>query len=65
MRELRVQSRGEPWRIFYAFDPRRAIILLIGGNKASNARFYETMIALADRLYDVHLDELGQEGLSK
>ena len=26
MRELRVQSRGSPLRIFYAFDPRRAAI---------------------------------------
>jgi hypothetical protein len=33
MRELRVQSGGHPLRIFYAFDPRRAAILLIGGDK--------------------------------
>jgi hypothetical protein len=30
MRELRVQSGGEPYRVFYAFDPRRTAILLIG-----------------------------------
>ncbi len=29
MRELRVQSGGRPLRVFYAFDPRRAAILLI------------------------------------
>ena len=61
MRELRVQSAGEPWRIFYAFDPRRAAILLIGGNKTGDGRFYETMIPVADRLYEVHLDELKRE----
>jgi hypothetical protein len=33
MRELRVQSGGHPIRIFYAFDPRRSAILLIGGDK--------------------------------
>jgi hypothetical protein len=33
MRELRVQSGGDPYRVFYAFDPRRTAILLIGGNK--------------------------------
>jgi hypothetical protein len=33
MRELRIQSGGDPYRIFYAFDQRRAAILLIGGNK--------------------------------
>ncbi|HEY1541771.1 MAG TPA: type II toxin-antitoxin system RelE/ParE family toxin [Xanthobacteraceae bacterium] len=63
MRELRVQSGGQPTRIFYAFDPRRAAILLIGGNKAGNKRFYVEMIALADRLYDIHLAELKREGL--
>jgi hypothetical protein len=63
MRELRVQSAGEPLRIFYAFDPRRTAILLIGGNKAGDDRFYERLIPLADRLYDDYLDELRREGL--
>jgi len=62
MRELRVQSGGEPLRIFYAFDPRRAAILLIGGNKTGDGRFYERMIPHADKLYDDHLDELRREG---
>jgi hypothetical protein len=63
LRELRVQSGGDPLRIFYAFDPRRAAILLIGGNKANDKRFYQRMIPLADRLYDEHLDEIRREGL--
>ena len=33
MRELRVQHKGDPYRVFYAFDPRRTAILLIGGSK--------------------------------
>ncbi len=33
MRELRIQHRGNPYRILYAFDPRRVAILLIGGDK--------------------------------
>lgn len=61
MRELRVQSGGNPLRIFYAFDPRRVAILLIGGDKTGDERFYERMIALADRLYDEHLTELSKE----
>ena len=65
MRELRVQSGGDPLRIFYAFDPRRAAILLIGGNKAGDDRFYERMIPRADRLYNIYLDELRREGLIK
>lgn len=63
MRELRVQSGGEPYRIFYAFDPRRTAVLLIGGNKAGNDRFYEIMIPVAERLYDIYLIEIRKEGL--
>ena len=29
MRELRIQSHGDPLRVFYAFDPSRSAILLI------------------------------------
>ena len=61
MRELRVQSGGRPLRVFYAFDPRRMVILLIGGDKTGDRRFYERMIPVADTLYDDHLAALKQE----
>ena len=61
MRELRVQVAGDPYRIFYAFDPRRVAILLIGGCKTGDGRFYEQMIPVADRIYDEHLDQLSRE----
>lgn len=61
MRELRIQFRGDPYRIFYAFDPRRVAILLIGGNKAGDDRFYERYGPVADRLYDEHLVEIEEE----
>jgi hypothetical protein len=63
MRELRVQVGGNPLRIFYAFDPRRTAILLIGGDKTGNERFYERYVPLADHLYDAYLEELEKEGL--
>ena len=63
MRELRVQSGGKPIRIFYAFDPVRVAILLIGGDKTGDDRFYERFIPVADRLYDDHVDALRKEGL--
>jgi hypothetical protein len=63
MRELRVQSGGRPFRIFYAFNPTRTAILLIGGNKTGDKRFYKKMIPIADRLYDEHIAELNREGL--
>lgn len=63
MRELRVQHKGEPYRIFYAFDPRRVAVLLLGGNKVGNNRWYEENVPKADKLYDELLKELGGEGL--
>ena len=63
MRELRVQSGGNPIRVFYAFDPRRTAILLIGGDKTGDDRFYEKMIPVADKLYDVYIEEIRKEGL--
>jgi hypothetical protein len=63
MKELRTQCQGRPLRTFYAFDPRRSAILLIGGDKTGNDRFYDEMIPVADRLYDEHLQQLSEEGL--
>lgn len=63
MRELRVQHKGEPYRILYAFDPRRVAVLLLGGNKAGNNRWYEENIPKADKLYDELLKELDDEEL--
>jgi hypothetical protein len=62
MRELRIQYQGKPIRVFYGFDPRRSAILLIGGDKTGNNRFYEEYVPIADRLYDEHLEELRKEG---
>ncbi|HYL36395.1 MAG TPA: type II toxin-antitoxin system RelE/ParE family toxin [Bryobacteraceae bacterium] len=62
MRELRVQVRGRPFRVLYAFDPRRVAILLIGGDKTGDDRWYEVNIPIGDRLYDRHVEELKKEG---
>jgi len=61
MKELRVQHKGEPWRIIFAFDPERKGILLLGGNKTGNARWYETNIPIADKRYSEHLEQLTTE----
>jgi len=63
MKELRTQHQGRPLRTLFAFDPRRTAILLIGGDKTGDGRFYERVIPLADRLYDEHLETLRREGL--
>jgi hypothetical protein len=58
MRELRIQYKGDPYRILYAFDPRRTAILLIGGNKTGNDRWYIKFVPIADKLYAEHLKEI-------
>jgi hypothetical protein len=63
MRELRVQSKTNPLRILYAFDPRRTAILLIAGNKRGDKRWYKKYVPIADKLYADHLIELKKEGL--
>jgi len=62
MRELRTQHLGRPLRALYAFDPRRNAILLIGGDKTGDNRWYDLHIPQADRLYDEHLTQLRKEG---
>jgi hypothetical protein len=56
MRELRVQSGGRSLRVFYAFDPTRSAILIIGGDKTRDNRFYD----LHD---DDYIEEIRTEGL--
>jgi hypothetical protein len=60
LRELRIQSGGRPLRVFYAFDPIRRAVLLLGGDKTGDKRFYETMIPQAERIWAQYLKETGQ-----
>lgn len=65
MRELRIQHRGRPYRVLYAFDPRRALNLLLGGDKTGNDRWYvvNTPVLIGSTPSPRHLDELGKVGL--
>jgi hypothetical protein len=58
MRELRIQHQGRPYRVLYAFDPNRDALLLVGGDKTGDGRWYETFVLIADRLYEEHLQDL-------
>ena len=62
MRELRTQHLGRPYRTLYAFDPLRNAILLIGGDKTGDDRWYDVNVPIGGRLYDEHLEELRKEG---
>ncbi|EGJ2442787.1 diaminopimelate decarboxylase [Salmonella enterica] len=62
MKELRVQSRGDPIRAFFAFDPARAGIVLCAGNKVGNEkRFYDEMLPVADREFTNWLNTLKEK----
>ncbi|HWC99894.1 MAG TPA: type II toxin-antitoxin system RelE/ParE family toxin [Candidatus Sulfopaludibacter sp.] len=61
MRELRIQHEGRPYRVLYALDPRRIAVLLIGGDKTGNERWYEEYVPRADTVYDRHLQEIGKD----
>ena len=63
MRELRTQSAGKPLRTLYAFNPLRSAILLVGGEKTGDDRWYEKFVPIADRLFERHLLDLKKEGL--
>ena len=57
MKELRIQNRQRLFRILFAFDPDRKAILLIGGDKRGDKRFYQKMIPIADALFDKHMEK--------
>jgi hypothetical protein len=44
--------------VFYAFDPRRWAVLLLGGDKTGDDRFYETFVARAEQLWAEYLANL-------
>ncbi len=58
MKELRVQHQGRPYRVLFAFDPRRCAYLILGGDKTGNDRWYDEFVPQADELYDQHLREI-------
>jgi hypothetical protein len=60
MKELRVRVGSDPWRILFAFDPQRSAILLVGGNKRGDKRWYQTFIPIADERFERHLKNFHQ-----
>jgi hypothetical protein len=61
MKELRIQYQGEPWRVLFAFDPQRQAILLVGGNKTGNKRWYVENLPIAEQRYERYLETLEEE----
>ncbi len=61
LKELRTQYKGKPYRSFFVFDPLRQAVLLCGGNKTGDKRFYKKMIPIAESVYAEYLSTLENE----
>jgi hypothetical protein len=57
LRELRIQSGGRPLRAFYLFDATRDAIVLCGGDKTGDDRFYDVMVTRAENIWKQYLEE--------
>ena len=60
MKELRFDADNGVWRFAFAFDSKRAAIVLCGGDKSGGGerRFYRQLITKADGRFDTHLADL-------
>lgn len=61
LKELRVQLQGDPWRVLFVFDPKRRAIVLVGGNKRGDKRWYIKNIPVAEERYRRHLRQMEDE----
>ena len=67
MKEIRFDAGDGAWRVAFAFDPKRAAVLLVAGDKSgiSQKRFYRSLIEKADGRFDRHLLALRKEEMEK
>jgi hypothetical protein len=68
LKELRVQHKTEPIRILFAFDPKQQAVIILGGSKQADKRWYDTNIPIAEILFSEHLEkqqEADREAASK
>src|SRR5438105_755125 len=54
LRELRPKAGASPLRIIYAFDARRRAVIILGGSKASDKRFYGRVAIACDVIWKRH-----------
>jgi hypothetical protein len=60
LRELRVQAQGHPLRVFYIFDEERQAVILLGGDKQGDDRFYAREVPRAERIWEQFRKEQGK-----
>jgi hypothetical protein len=61
LKELRFSFKGAPIRILFVFDPRQQGVIILGGDKTGDKRWYKTNIPIAERLYGEHLEKQKKE----
>ncbi len=58
IRELRILNRTHPIRVFYAFNPRREAVLILGGNKKGEhdeSKWTAKMLRRAEAVWEAYL----------
>lgn len=63
MKELRFLYKRNPYRYFFAFDIHRNAVVLVGGNKSNDKRFYERMIIIADSRFEKYIRQQNKKQL--
>ncbi len=58
LKELRFEYERAPIRILFAFDRKRQAVILLGGNKQTDKRWYERNIPIAERRFKQHIQNL-------
>ena len=60
MKELRFRANNGVWRVAFAFDPTRKVVILVAGDKVgvSQSRFYKVLIRKADSRFSAYLATL-------
>lgn len=65
LKELRFAFERAPIRVLFVFDPKQQAVIILGGNKAVDKRWYETNIPIAEKLYKSHLERQKKEDEEK
>ncbi len=61
LKELRVSYRREPIRILFAFNPKQQAVVILGGTKQADKRWYEVNIPIAEKLFVEYLEKQRKE----
>ncbi len=57
LKELRFDYQRAPIRILFAFDYKKQAVILLGGDKGGDKRWYETNIPIAEKLFNQHVQK--------